>query len=407
MKVVSCNYRVRNVKDIETPTYTILTNNITPEYINLELLRKIDKKFIINCSLLEIYNNLDVFEKAKEYFSSNKTNEVSGHYLHQFCDFQDSYRYLNIRNVLVDDYNINVHKFISLKYDNSTAVFSIDDYIKCLKIFEPDIFCIPCEEIKINEQVGKKKKNRIINLMNEFLEKVQIIKNTNLSNSLCILSIPCTVDIDTVITETINKYDSIIDGILLSGLGYDESNETRTNAFKNILNILPNNKLKFIQLSNGNPIEILHAIYHGIDVIEPNFPYYLAKNGKAINMNLKMDNLQDGNEYNLQDKNNDNIYDINLLDFKNDVNFIIDLNNPKYVSDHSTITCNSPRKESKSYIHHLLKCHELTAHVILTYHNLYIYRSFFQEIQLHIKENNFLSYINWFIEKNELNKKEE
>lgn len=133
----------------------------------------------------------------------------------------------------------------------------------------------------------------------------------------------------------------------------------------------------------------------------------MAKNGKAINMNLKMDNLQDGNEYNLQDKNNDNIYDINLLDFKNDVNFIIDLNNPKYVLDHSTITCNSPRKESKSYIHHLLKCHELTAHVILTYHNLYIYRSFFQEIQLHIKENNFLSYINWFIEKNELNKKEE
>ncbi|CRG95844.1 queuine tRNA-ribosyltransferase, putative [Plasmodium gallinaceum] len=383
-------YCIKKINDVETPVSTILTNDFLPEFINMELLRKIEKKVILNCPLFEVYNQLDVLEKAKEFF--NKKSDKSKNYLDNFCDFEGTYRYMNIRNVLTNNFSININKYITLKYNNSTVVFSIDDFLKCIEIFEPNIFCIPSEEIKINEDIGKKKKIRIINLMDEFLEKIKTMKENSLHNSLCILSIPSTINIHNLITDILNKYNCILDGYLLSGIGYDESNEIRTKYLKNILNVLPDDKLKFIQLSIGNPIEILHSIFNGIDIIETNFPYYLAKNGKAINMNIKM------NESNYNSK----LHDINLINFKNSENFIIDLNDTKYNFDFSTITNNSPRKETKSYIHHLLKCQELTAHVILTYHNLYIYNLFFKEIQTQIKNNNFLNYISWFVENHNL-----
>ncbi|SCM04014.1 queuine tRNA-ribosyltransferase, putative [Plasmodium chabaudi chabaudi] len=398
----SNKYRVNRIFDLETPTTTILTNDILPEFINLELLRKIESNFILNCPLSEVYNNIDVYEKAKEhYFKNNIKGQDS--YLHNFCDFKCSYRYMNIRNVLANNFNLNINKFITLKDSNSIATFTFDDFIKCVEIFEPNILCIPTEEIKINEQVGKKKKIRIITLMNEFLEKIKIIKEKNNDNNslLCILSVPSTININSVIKETLDKYDSIIDGYLLSGIGYDESNQVRTSYIKDILEILPENKLKFIQLSNGNPIEILHSIYYGIDIIETNFPYYLARNGKAINMDI---NLKD---INLKDINYEQStsFDINLINFEdqkiNDI-FIIDLNDSKYALDYSIISSNSPRKETKSYIHHLLKCKELTANVILSYHNLYIYKLFYQEIKSQIKNNTFLSYINKFIQHHKL-----
>ncbi|CXI50628.1 queuine tRNA-ribosyltransferase, putative [Plasmodium berghei] len=390
-------YRVNKIFDLETPTTTILTNDMLPEFINLELLRKIEEIFILNCPLSEIYNNLNVYEKAKEHYLKNNIKGKNS-YLHNFCDFKNSYRYMNIRNVLANNFNLNINKFITLKDSNSNSTFSIDDFIKCIEIFEPNILCIPTEEIKINEQVGKKKKIRIVTIMNDFLEKIKIIKEKNNGNdgALCILSVPSTININNAIKETIDKYDSIINGYLLSGIGYDESNQVRTSYIKDILEVIPENKLKFIQLSNGNPIEILHSIYYGIDIIESNFPYYLARNGKAITMDI---NLKDINYE--QSKS----FDINLINFEdkkiNDT-FIIDLNDSKYALDYSIISNNSPRKETKSYIHHLLKCKELTANVIISYHNLYIYKLFFQEIKSQIKNNTFLTYINTFIQHHKL-----
>ncbi|KEG03009.1 queuine tRNA-ribosyltransferase, putative [Plasmodium vinckei vinckei] len=390
-------YRVNKIFDLETPTTTILTNDMLPEFINLELLRKIESNFILNCPVSEVYNNLDVYEKAKEHYLKNNVKEQNS-YLHNFCDFKGSYRYMNIRNVLANNFNLNINKFITLKDSNSIATFTLDDFIKCVEIFEPNILCIPTEEIKINEQVGKKKKIRIITLMNEFLEKIKIIKEKNNGNDepLCILSVPSTININSVIKETLDKYDSIINGYLLSGIGYDESNQLRTSYIKDILEIIPKDKLKFIQLSNGNPIEILHSIYYGIDIIESNFPYYLARNGKAINMDINLKDINYEQSTSL---------DINLINFEdkkiNDT-FIIDLNDSKYALDYSIISSNSPRKETKSYIHHLLKCKELTANVILSYHNLYIYKLFFQEIKSQIKNDTFLSYINKFIQHHKL-----
>ncbi|GAW82895.1 queuine tRNA-ribosyltransferase [Plasmodium gonderi] len=390
-------YRLNKMKDIETPTTTILTNDIQPEYINFELLRKIEKKFIVNCPLFEVYKNLEIFEKAKEYYSKNRNNEnVTRNYLHNFADFDNSYRYMNVRNVLTNSFSLNINKNITIKQNNCTIVFSIDDFSKCVEIFEPDIFCIPSEEVKINEDVGKKKKIRIITLMNEFLKKIKMLKDKQIiCESLCILSVPSTINLNKdLMEETLNKYNSVIDGYLLSGIGYEESNQVRTNHLKNVLSVLPSNKLKLIQLSIGSPIEILHSVFHGIDIIESNFPYELARSGKAINMDIKM-------ETSASDVSK--VHHINIINFKNEEIFIIDLNDSKYNMDYSTITNNSPRNESRSYIHHLLKCQELTANVILTYHNIHIYSLFFQEIQNQIKNNNFLCYISWFIEHHQLN----
>lgn len=59
-------YRVNKIFDLETPTTTILTNDMLPEFINLELLRKIEEIFILNCPLSEIYNNFNVVIRARQ-----------------------------------------------------------------------------------------------------------------------------------------------------------------------------------------------------------------------------------------------------------------------------------------------------------------------------------------------------
>ncbi|CAA9986845.1 queuine tRNA-ribosyltransferase, putative [Plasmodium knowlesi strain H] len=392
----SSKYRVNKIKDLETPTTTILTNDIQPEYINMELLRKIEiNNFILNCPLQEVYKNLEVYEKAKEYFSRHE-GKKSKSYLHSFSDFDNSYRYMNVRNVLTNNFSININKNITMKQSNHTIIFSIDDFCRCVHIFEPDIFCIPSEEIKINEEVGKKKKVRIITLMDEFLKKIKNVKENQVSgDSVCIVTIPSTIHFDKgTIEEMLNKYDTLIGGFMLSGIGYDESNEERTSHLNTILAVLPKEKLKLIQLSIGTPIEILHSIYHGIDIIESNFPYELARNGKAINMHIKMESMEE--------KCTNKMHDIRHINFQNKEIFIINLNDEKYALDYSPITDNSPRNETKSYVHHLLKCQELTANVILSYHNLYMYSMFFQEIRTQIRSGNFLSYISWFVQRHQL-----
>ncbi|EUD66474.1 hypothetical protein C922_03108 [Plasmodium inui San Antonio 1] len=390
-------YRVKRIKDIETPATTILTNDIQPEYINLELLRKIEKKkFILNCPLQEVYKNLDIYTKAKEYYFSRHGGKMSKSYLHSFSDFENSYRYMNVRNILTNNFSININKNITMKQNNHTVIFSIDDFCRCVHIFEPDIFCIPSEEIKTNEEVGKKRKIRIITLMEEFLKKIKSVKDNQLGgDSVCIVTVPSTIHLDTgTLEEMLNKYDTVIGGYMLSGIGYDESNEERTCHLNSILAALPTDKLKLIQLSVGTPIEILHSVYHGIDIVESNFPYELARNGKAINMHIKMETLQE----NCKNK----LHDINHINFDNKDIFIIDLNDAKYALDYSPITDNSPRNETKSYIHHLLKCQELTANVVLSYHNLYMYNSFFREIRTQIRSGNFLGYTSWFVERHQL-----
>ncbi|CAG9475650.1 queuine tRNA-ribosyltransferase, putative [Plasmodium vivax] len=389
-------YRVNKIKDIETPATTILTNDIQPEYINLELLRKIEgNKFILNCPLQEVYKNLDIYVKAKEYFSKHGGGKLSKSYLHSFSDFDNTYRYMNVRNILTKFFFININKHVTMKQSNYTAIFSIDDFCKCVQIFEPDIFCIPSEEIKINEEVGKKKKIRIITLMNEFLKKIKSVKdNQEGDDSVCIVTVPSTIHLEKgTLEEMLSKYDSIIGGYMLSGIGYDESNEERTSHLNSILAALPTDKLKLIQLSVGTPIEILHSVYHGIDIVESNFPYELARSGKAINMHIKMET---------KEKYTNNLPTIDHINFQNKEIFIIDLNDAKYALDYSPLTDNSPRNETKSYVHHLLKCQELTANVVLSYHNLHMYSSFFREIRAQIRSGNFLGYINWFVERHQL-----
>lgn len=393
-------YQLSSIFQVPTPTYTILTNGLVPHYINMKWLRKIAGPSILNCPLDEVYKSIDVFKKAQRYYCIERKKNES--YVNKFCDFHCSFRYLSVRNMIANNCSVNVNKSITLKSDNSTVILSFEEFLKCIEIFEPDLFCIPSEDIKVGEEVGKKKKWRLGIQLEEYLKTLKCLKDNSSSNkhmynalncALCIVSIPSAVEnMNEAISSVLKKYDDVIDGYLISGLGFDETVEERTKYLQNIMQILSKEKYKIIQLDVGNPIEVLHSIYNGIDLVEAKFPFLLAQNGKAITVNLKFDFNYKGYT----------IYDINSIDFKNSERFILDLTDSQFTFDCAPISENSPRKESRSYIHHLLKCKEMTAIVLLTYHNLYIYSLFFQEIQKQIECNNFEEYVSWFIEQNGL-----
>lgn len=392
-------YRTDSIFRVVLPTYTILTDGLIPQFINMKWLRNIENFFILNCPLDEVYKSLDVFKKAQRYYCMER--KLDSCYFNMLYDSQCSFRYLSVRNMIANTCTVNINKYITIKSDNSTIILSFDNFLKCVEIFEPDIFCIPSEDIKVGEEIGKKKTWRIRKIMEEYLEKVKCMKqntaNRHMYNSLkfsrCFVSVPSAIkNANEIISNVLIKYDDIIDGYLISGLGYKETVKERTSCLQNIMKILSKEKIKIIQLDVGNPIEILHSVYNGINLIEAKFPFILAQIGKAIIINPRMDP-----NYIPQ-----KIYHINDIDFKKGENFIINLTDPKFTFDYKHISENSFRKESRSYIYHLLKCKEMTANVLLTYHNLYMYSLFFKEIQKQIQRNNLENYISWFIEQNDL-----
>lgn len=393
-------YQLSSIFEVSTPTYTILTNGLVPHYINMKWLRKITGHFILNCPLDEVYKSIDVFKKTQRYYCIERKKNDS--YLNRFCDFHCGLRYLSVRNMTADTCSVHVNKSITLKSNNSTVILSFEEFLKCVEIFEPDLFCIPSEDIRVGEEVGKKKKWRLGTQLEECLKKLRCLKENSSSSihmynalkcALCIVSVPSAVEnISEAISSVLKKHDDIIDGYLISGLGCDETVEERTKCLHNIMTILSKEKYKIIQLNVGNPIEVLHSVYNGIDLVEAKFPFMLAQNGKAVVLNPTFD-------FNYSPST---IYDINTIDFKKSERFILDLTDPQFTFDYAPISENSPRTESRSYIHHLLKCKEMTAIVLLTYHNLYIYSLFFKEMQKQMKCNNFEHYVSWFIEQNGL-----
>jgi queuine tRNA-ribosyltransferase subunit QTRTD1 len=105
----------------------------------------------------------------------------------------------------------------------------------------------------------------------------------------------------------------------------------------------------------------------GCRLFEVSLPFDLSDTGKCILSNF-YDNFKDF-EFNIRESQN--LKSLENIDFSQyDLN-LIDLNEIKYESDTHVIkencqcfTCKG--NYTRAYIHHLLKCHELNANILIT-----------------------------------------
>lgn len=147
--------------------------------------------------------------------------------------------------------------------------------------------------------------------------------------------------------KEIAKFD--LDGYAIGGLAVGESAEDMYRIIDAVEPHMPKDKPRYL-MGVGTPVNILEAVYRGVDFFDCVMPSRNARHG-------------------------------NLFTWKGKINLL----NEKYICDETPIdpNCGCPacRNYSKSYIRHLFKAKETLGMRLAVLHNLYFYNELMQKIR--------------------------
>lgn len=283
--------------------------------------------------------------------------------------------------------------------------FSIDDFLEIVNLIKPDVL-IGLTEIPLQDGSGVKSHTRSVEKTLSFLdETIKVLKKTGQLEQLVLIgSIQGGKYVDLrakSVSETIKREE--VQGIMLYGLCEGETLNEREEILKKIISLIPKEKfdnILFMLHSKGEPVDILHGLSMGIDCFDVDYPFYLAENGSAFiyeHVNFLEEKWLEINKNNYNDIKNPKIEMFNGKRAK-----LIDLIENKFEMEKEPIlkncVCYSCKNHTKAYIHHLLKCKEMTANILLTIHNLHSFQLFFKNAKDSLALKLFPEFLNWFLE---------
>lgn len=147
--------------------------------------------------------------------------------------------------------------------------------------------------------------------------------------------------------KEISEFD--LPGYAIGGLAVGEPAETMYSIIEDVIPYAPNNKPRYL-MGVGTPVNILEAVYRGVDLFDCVMPSRNARHGHLFTLNG-----------------------------------IININNAKYEKDDSPIdemcTCPVCKKFSRAYIRHLHKSNEILGLRLSVMHNLYFYNELMTKIR--------------------------
>lgn len=148
-----------------------------------------------------------------------------------------------------------------------------------------------------------------------------------------------------------------LDGYAIGGLAVGESAEEMYETIEAVEPYAPSDKPRYL-MGVGTPVNILEAVYRGVDFFDCVMPSRNARHG-------------------------------NLFTSKG----LINLNNNKYERDPRPIEegCDCPacRSYSRAYIRHLFKARELLGMRLCVLHNLYFYNTLMERIRAALDEGRY------------------
>ena len=155
--------------------------------------------------------------------------------------------------------------------------------------------------------------------------------------------------------KTITELD--LPGYAIGGLAVGEPAEVMYEIIEAVEPFAPVNKPRYL-MGVGTPVNILEAVYRGVDMFDCVMPSRNARHGQ-------------------------------LFTSKG----IININNAKYEQDDTPIdencNCHVCRNFSKAYIRHLIKSGEMLGMRLSVMHNLYFYNNLFEEIRQNLDNGTF------------------
>lgn len=158
--------------------------------------------------------------------------------------------------------------------------------------------------------------------------------------------------------KTIREFD--LPGYAIGGLAVGESAEVMYEIIDAVEPFAPKDKPRYL-MGVGTPVNILEAVYRGVDLFDCVMPSRNARHGHLFTW--------DG---------------------------IININNAKYELDESPIdpkcTCPSCQNFSRAYIRHLMKANEMLGMRLAVIHNLHFYNHLMERIREELDNGTFTEF---------------
>ena len=151
-----------------------------------------------------------------------------------------------------------------------------------------------------------------------------------------------------------------LDGYAIGGLAVGEPSEVMYEIIEAVEPFAPKSKIRYL-MGVGTPVNILEAVYRGVDLFDCVMPSRNARHGQLFTW--------DG---------------------------VRNLNNAKYELDQSPVDphCDCPtcRNFSRAYIRHLLKSGEMLGMRLAVMHNLYFYNNLMEIIRSELDKGTFTAF---------------
>ncbi len=151
-----------------------------------------------------------------------------------------------------------------------------------------------------------------------------------------------------------------LDGYAIGGLAVGEPTEVMYEIIEAVEPFAPKDKIRYL-MGVGTPVNILEAVYRGVDLFDCVMPSRNARHGQLFTW--------DG---------------------------VRNLNNAKYELDESPVDslCDCPtcRNFSRAYIRHLLKSGEMLGMRLAVMHNLYFYNNLMEIIRTELDNGKFTAF---------------
>ena len=381
------SWELPNQAPIQSPGIWLTTSacgvpNLTPETYEMSV---VQQNF---AGLLVSYENharsIDVFEAYQKGFLS-------------FSGFKDMPTLLTVMDPMLkmkSGYN-NSNKISVWGQNNQREGVDNAHYLKGVTALSPDAF-VTLADSDMSKETASKRVQKALKYTHSGLEFVLNHHNDKVQDKVIIGSLEG--HFDKKVRETESKLLSTLplDGYLLDNFhsNGESSLEMEIDEVIDVLkeSIMPHLKRDKPKMFFGmlDPLKILYLVKEGVDFFETSYVYNLTDKGYALSFTNTLESKEAISEElpakTCEDKTGGN-----------DVDFCIDLKDPKYKNDFGPIlkdcSCYACRKHTRGYINHLLATNELLASVLLVIHNLHHYGDFFKTIREAIKNDKLDAFI--------------
>ena len=154
------------------------------------------------------------------------------------------------------------------------------------------------------------------------------------------------------------------DGYAIGGLAVGEGQEQMLKVLDFTTPLLPLDKPRYL-MGVGSPSDLVESVARGVDMFDCVLPSRAGRHGLAYTWRGK----------------------VNLRNARH-------ARDPRPLDESSS--CPASSQYSRAYLHHLVKCGEYLASMLLTWNNLYFYQQLMQKIRSSIKANKFNDFVSLF-----------